>query len=106
MKYSFEITSSPESKYHVCAACMFEEEVASPVLYLNEFANQHFGSLGIDSLGDQLDLRRRPLDGNSCDDDGVLCSAAYVMIAGVPTIRMIAGPLMKEEIYGNARGAH
>lgn len=105
MKYSFEITSSPESKYHVCAACMFEEEVASPVLYLNEFANQHFGSLGIKSLGDQLDLRRRPLDGDCCDE-GVLCSAAFVMIDGVPTIRMIGGPLMRQELHGRSRGAH
>jgi hypothetical protein len=104
MKYSFEITSSPESNYHVCAACMFEEEAASPILYLNAFANEHFGRLGLESLGDQLDLRRCSLNGAS-RDEGVLCSAAFAMIAGVPTIHMIAGPLMKQEIYKGASGA-
>lgn len=103
MKYRFEIVSSPSSKYHVCASCVFQEEAASPLLYLNEYANDHFGRLGLDSLGDQLDLHRDKLCEAEVSCETWLCSAAFVLIDGVPTIRMIAGPLMKQELAALAK---
>ena len=102
MQYEFEIVSSPESKFEVCVACMFEEERLYPVAYLNLWAKKHFGDLGVAALGDRLDLHRFPVGTHAPSAETVFCSAAFVVIDGVPTVQMIAGPIMRQELYGHA----
>ena len=81
---------------------MFEEEGIAPVAYLNSFANEHFGRLGLSGFGDRLDMHRLPIDERTPSGETLLCSAAFLTIEDVPTIHMISGPLMKQEIYGHA----
>lgn len=102
LQYEFEIRCSEESKTEVRVAIMFEEEQIAPVLYLHKYAQKHFGDLGPNSLGDRLELHRRPVDDRAGSGETLLCSAAYNMVDGVPTILMIAGPLVRQTIYGHA----
>lgn len=98
MKYQFEILSSQASEAEVCVGCMFEEEGISPLAYLHHYAEKHFGPSGPGRLGDRLDMYRYPIEERAPGEDSRFCSAAFDLVDGRPTIRMIAGPVIKKEI--------
>lgn len=100
MQYQFEIVSSQESAVEVCVGCMFEEEGISPLAFLHQCAEQHFGSSGPGRLGDRLDMYRYPIGQRAPGEDARFCSAAFDLVDGRPTVRMIAGPIIKKEIGG------
>jgi hypothetical protein len=96
MKYQFEVTASPESKFDFTAGYMFEEEDLTPVLHLHQVAIEHFGSLGPQALGDELVMRRYPAGVPDWTGETVFCLARFELVEGVPTVRMMAGPLIKQ----------
>ncbi|MDQ8027171.1 MAG: hypothetical protein REJ23_00475 [Brevundimonas sp.] len=95
MQYRFEIVSSPDSKVEVCEGCMFEDELLDPILHLNDRAKYHFSRLGRAGLGDRLDLVRYLINDPAPAEGELFCSAAFILVGNVPTVRMIAGPLIK-----------
>ncbi|RZI99631.1 MAG: hypothetical protein EON90_10810 [Brevundimonas sp.] len=102
MTYRYEITST-NADHELAVGCVFEAEGVAPLIYFNAFAADFFAQKREQALSGTLELRRYLLKADDSPDESLLCMAEFKMIDGVPTVRMVAGPIMKDELAASRR---